>query len=508
MARGPGRPAQILGDSSELRSARLDLRARVAWLARVSRCASPEPAAARQATFAAKLQEVGVGASSTKVSLWENARQPFTLAELAGYEAVLDLPKGQLQATCEGLTRSLRPDGRQPLQRERALVGGQGLLDTVYDAATRQAATGGDWFALTSYWDHVPGSMVPITIVRQLVSTLLDEMVRSCGTAFVTRFQALCHLADHPVYAQVLVDSVLDFVSVPGVEPVIDALSLLGEGLADQTAPVLLQLGMDPLPRIRSGAVHALTTQIVLGTFPRELRPQLLRLIGSLCAGSLEDTVLARSLLVRLPPEEQAQGRSLLARRARPAGSDTPVPAPRPVNIDLSRYEVAARAATGLPSDPVLHRLLAEAHVHDLLELRHNACLLLMASPYRASLAEVSLAVLLERPGTPASVSAGVLLGYLAVPEQAESLEKALSHPSPAVHQQVLMALTHAVGVPHHVDLNTLTTTPGKPDKITLYAAGMAGHPHLKEWLDEPRQDQEVIDRCRWWLRNGTAIRT
>ncbi|AKU16730.1 hypothetical protein [Luteipulveratus mongoliensis] len=487
----------------------VDLRARVAWLARVSRCASSDPEATKQVAFADRMRAVGVSASSTKVSLWENAHQPMTLAVLAGYEKVLDLAPGQLQATCEGLSRSISASGRPSLQRARALGGGQQLLDTVYDAASRHATTGGDWFALTSYWDHMSDTMIPIAIVRSLTATLLSEMVRSCGTAYVTRYQALCHLADHPVYAQVLVDTILDFIAVPGVEPVIDAISLMGEGLAEQTAPVLLDLGADQFGRVRTGAVGALTNQIRMGTFPLSLRPRLRQLIGALCAGSLDDARLARQLIVRLPEEDQAEGLALLRRRTAPAPSGTARSLPPPTApVDLARFERAAQQATGLPSDPVLRRLLQEVHVHDRTELRHHACLLLMASPYRASLASVAAELLVERPGSPSSVSAAIMLSYLALPEHTDTLIELTRHPQPGVRQAALTAITHAAGVPADLDLLAASSTPDTPDAAARYAAGMGAHPSLPEWARSADMSTDVRERCRWWQRNGSAVRS
>ncbi|MDE9366042.1 hypothetical protein PZ938_10545 [Luteipulveratus sp. YIM 133132] len=509
MTRGPGRPAQILGDASDLDAPAVDLRTRVAWLARVSRCASADPAVSKQVAFAQRMREAGVGASSTKVSLWENAHQPMTLAVLAGYEQVLGLPSGQLQSTCEGLGRSIFSSGRSPLQRARALGGGQQLLDTVYDAVSHQATTGGDWFGLTSYWDHVPGAMVPVAIVRQLTATLLGEMVRACGVAYVTRYQALCHLADHPIYAQVLVDTVLDFVAVPGVEPVIDAISLLGEGLAEQTAPELLTLGADPVGRVRAGATAALANQIRMGSFPHALRPRLRQLIGALCAGSVDDARLARRLIVRLPESEREEGLAVLRRRTTPP-SQAPSPRrtlPTLVQVDTSRYERAAQEATGLPRDPVLRRLLHEVHVHDRIELRHHACLLLMASPYRTAVADVALTALREQPRTPAWAGAAILLSYLATEEHAADLLALTGHERDDVRQAALTALTHACGVPPEVDLLAASTLGGVPDAAVRYAAGMAAHPALGEWTRSETIPTDIRERCRWWQRHGAAVR-
>ncbi|KNX37302.1 hypothetical protein [Luteipulveratus halotolerans] len=427
---------------------------------------------------------------------------------LAGYEQVLGMPSGAMQATCEGLGRSIFASGRPALQRARALGGGQELLDTVYDGASRHSTTGGDWFALTSYWDHMHSTMIPLAIVRQLTATLLAEMVRSCGAAYVTRYQALCHLADHPIYAQVLVEAVLDFIAVPGVEPVIDAISLLGEGLPEQTAPVLLDLGADPAGRTRTGAVSALSNQIRMGAFPDELRPRLRQLVGALCAGSLDDARLARQLIVRMGPEDQAAGMELLRRRAAPAPATGVRPLPPPhAPVDLARFEHAAQEATGLPRDPVLRRLLQEVHVHDRVDLRHHACLLLMASPYRVSLADVALDVLTEQPGSASSVSAGIMLSYLATEDHAERLTALLPHSRPEVRMAALTALTHAQGVSPDLDLLALSSRTEFPDATVRYAAGMAAHPDLGSWAQSSTVPMEVRERCRWWQRNGSAVR-
>lgn len=508
VSRGPGRPALISGDSSELRAPQLNLRARVAWLARVSRCASSDPEITKQVSFAMRLRDVGFNASSTKVSLWENGHQAMTLTELRGYETVLGLPSGQLQAAASGLSRSLPSDGREPVLPARTAPAAQELLDTVYTAVQDQDAVGGDWFALTACWNDFPGAMVPLSIVRGLTRTLLDEMVRSCGIAYTTRFQALCQLAGHPVYGQVLVDSVLDLVAESGVEPVIDALSLLGHGVPEQTAPVLLDLARHPAGRIRVGAAHALTGQLISGVFPDQERTRLQQVIASLCAGTLDDARLARQLIVRLPDRQRQESIALLARRTAPAGdARRRLPAPT-ATLDLSHYERAARVATGLPGDPMLHRLLTEMHVHDLMELRHHAGLLLMASPYRESLAEQAVPVLRRESGTCASLDAGVLLSYLATPAQELPLLDALADAARPIRTAALTALTHAVGVSAQVDLVAQTGPSGVPDGVLLYAAGMSAHPQLAVWAETLAAYPDLQERCRWWQRHGSAIRS
>ena len=70
-----------------------------------------------------------------------------------------------------------------------------------------------------------------------------------------------------------------------------------------------------------------------------------------------------------------------------------------------------------------------------------------------------------------------------------------------------LTALTHAQGVSADLDLLALSTRPGVPDATVRYAAGMAAHPGLGSWAQSTSVPLEVRERCRWWQRNGSAVR-
>lgn len=502
MTPSAGRPARIADERTRGGDTGPDLRVRVAWLARSSRCASPQPDLRRQTSFARRLSALDINASPTRISMWENGHQALSLEALAGYERLLGLPAASLQATAAALARDHRGRGRAPLARARPAptdpAEGQRSLDAVYDNASRGTCTGGDWFALADHWLRVPTALTPVVVVRRLASTLVDELSRSCGAAYVTRFEALCRLAEHPVYSSVVVESVLGFVDVPGADAVIDVLAVLGE-CPPGALPDILDLAHQRGGRVRVGAVSAVCRQLASGRLSESQLTGVGALVDHLAVGEEGAVRLAREVLGQMPAAERRRLRPGLPERVEP-----PPPPPSSGAI-LGRYVETARTMTGLPQDPVLRRLLQELHTAEDPRARHQAALLLQAGPYRHALATEALEVLLTRTGTRDADVAGRLLTYLATAEQTEQLTRRVTGSPPAVVRVLLLALAHGGGLPPHVDLASVAVEPSLYGP-TIYSAGMSGHPQLDAW-SQRLTDATLRERAQWWLRRGPAVR-
>lgn len=500
MAPAAGRPTRITTDRGGVTGGRLDLRARMAWLARTVRCASGDPGNQRQVDFARRLTERGVNASNSRISMWENGHQAMSLEVMGGYERVLDLTPALLQATATALSRGVRRRGRLPIAEPRGEISqleGQRRLDAVYDAAMRGTCVGSDWFALAAYWNRVPTAMTPVAIVRQLMLVLVDEVARAVGPAYTTRYQALGMVIDHPVYSPIAVETIHDYAVETGVDSVMDVLGALGECQPNiAVTRELISLARTGNGRVRAGAVYALETSMLLRVLPQEALPHVQRLTQMLRAGSVQDLRLAERLVRQLIE---------LGVVERPSRVPRPAPDRRATSKVVAQYVTRAREATGLPQDPVLVNLLEEAHGHDHHQYRHHVALLLMASPYRPALADHALTVALSGPTGHEAYCAAWLLTYLAHPEQDAALLAAIANGPESLRSTLLMARTHARPVPPEVDLVALQPDTSSESPL-VYAAGMSQHPLLATWAGQ-NKDPSLRERAQWWQRHGGAVR-
>lgn len=498
---GRGRPRDLPVDTTPLRGARIDVRARVAWLLRTSRMASPYGGTGRE--FAARLTLAGHPFNESRVSRAEAARDDISGALVLAYERALRMPSGYLSGVCEALNRSLGTGehGHAKVWSRTDVVRRLTEIDVAIGAGR---VTGGDWLALAQLLDQPGGAMLPRRLQREWNYQLVTEMMRSLGPAYISRYAALARMIGNEDSRHPTADVVREAAFESGAQGKIDALTLLGEVpdpvlVAELTGYLTEQVGA-----IRHGAARALLQLITTGRLTREQAQTVSVAVLELARahpgdeGGVDAFMVARRLSLELTRKVV----TLLGWNPGAAGDGARIEAP----ARLASYVCEAEAESGVLGDAMLERLLREGLSNDFEERRHVALMLLTVSPYRDVLADTAVQVAETVHDPVARGAAGHLLTYLAGERQQSSLVKMLERDELDLQRVALGGLAHGAGVPLDIDLHRQLVNPGL-SSLAVYAAGMSGHPDVRS-SDWPRfATQDVRDSADWWVRHGSAIR-
>ncbi|MDF8263863.1 hypothetical protein [Luteipulveratus flavus] len=497
-ANSRGAPKQLPYDHNALRSARVDVRARIAWLLRISRMASP--VGGTGADFCRRLGVIGIKMDQAGLTRREVGDAEVTAELISGYETLLFLPDGHLLGVCDALSRTL--DSRRI--RPTRIVARENLRAELDDVSTRVrdgSARGADWLRMAQLITQPGGVVLPTYLQDEWTYELVDQMSRSVGGAYVARVEALSRLMREQHTMASIVRVVTEQIAEPGAQATADAVSVWGDGIdpASLEAAVRVLLTTEDGPRI--GAGHALLQRVINATMDRH---------------GVETVFAALRTLAHQDPEYGGEVAFRVARRASPllareiaqiVGKD-PL-GPRPGShieepAELRTYLAAATEESDLDGDQMLERLLREALSEDFEERRHHAHLVLMVSPYRRVLAATALRIAATTSSATARDAAGHMLSYLAGEEQRSGLLALLARPEQQLRSVALLGLAHGPGLPPEVDLRELMRTPGLAP-TALYAAGISGHPDLMDVRTHgPATVRASVD---WWVRRGPGIR-
>lgn len=492
-----GRPSHLPVDRTPFDGAEVDVRARIAWLLRVNRLTGP-PDARTLGRFVVLLAERRIVASPATVSRWESGQAEVPLPVLAAYEDVLGLHLGSLQ----GSVLHLLPDPGEELavRVPQGRLGRRELqnrLDDVYDRVARPAPTGVDWLELASLLLAWPAPVLPRALSQPLVARLLDEMQRSVGKAFFSRYAALRALVLDPGYYDQVVDAVLDVIADPNAQAVVDAVIVAGIAPSPEREGEFLGLLDHEHWRVRVGAAHALGDLAAARRLSTESFARLARRARTLTSDTFEGRTV--------PLEQLQQGLR--------AAAGTPVrrpSVPPPAAMRRIVHEVAARGReqTGIVDDPLLERLVKEAFSASNETARNMALWFIDSSPYREAVAGYAARVVDESPEPAVVRPAWGVLSYLVEREELPWLLGLLADPASPYLTEALTALGHGPGIDPDVDLAELARRATDPAGVWALtnAAGLSGHPVLVEWARDPAMTA-LRGPATWWLAHGAAVR-
>lgn len=509
-----GRPPSLPEDLTPFDAPTVDLGARAAWLLRVSRLLSSDEDARRLRTFAAQATDDGSSLDPARISQMETGAAPVTLPAITAYEDLLHLPAGTIRGTLQLLGQSL-PGAHSPVLVRPRPYDDPGLvqrrLDRVYASVQTGRAQGGDWLDLTDLLTSRPGMLLPTAVLDDLTYRLVGEMALSVGSAFTSRFLALRTMVVTPALSRSVARGVTALVDQPGVGPVIDVLTLLGETESVPNARQLVTMLRTRTGAARSGAAHALLNLVVMNNLPATEVASLERTIVELLGSGDDEACDTAMLLYRRLPRASA-------RRVRARLGGLPVEGePRlssPASLERRHRDHAvvrplarhALAGTPLDEDPLLLRLLREVVFSRRLERRHESSLLLMASPYRPALADALMVRMPLETDDEVRSAFSVLLGYLAGSSHVPALVGWLTSPDPDLRATALRALAHAGTVPPDLDLPGLAEDATVSDGALLYLAGMTGHPALEVLAVDRARNHEFRQQAGWWLSAGPRV--
>ena len=513
---------RIAYDETPLNAPSPDLPARLGWLLTMSRLHHPDASFEDGDRFAACLADAGFPADAGLVGRWESGQAPVPYEAITAYEQVLDLrpdlvgsTAGYLWASPPGpAAHAMRPR-LDPSSREFSR-----RLDGLVDAAEQGTAAARDWQSLGWHLSAVPMEHLRSPVWELLARRMVALLPRSVDVAYRQLSTAAMTLADRPRARDFLVDAIADYLSDPAVQVVANPLVLLDNLPTRQAARLVLEVVERPMNLVAyQMAVWLATQKLVRNELSASERTALQMLV--LHAWRRDPERAAEDLaelVAALPPGMRATLVQASSMAGRPGlgyavehGEDV---APATASGFASRVAEAAR--DGAPQDPaydedrMLARLVREALFHRDTARRHGAALLLSASPFASSTADVLLARL-ATPADPAPlrVRMAVLVRYLGGESHRLRLVRMLDRDVEEVAVPLIQALGHleySVTSDHTVR-SALHRDWSSRERAKLYVLGMTGSPGLPAIARSERAPEWQRSAARWWLDIGPAVR-
>lgn len=492
---------------------------RVAWLLATSRMLHPDPDLSTRDRFVGALKEQGLAVDNTRISRWESGSHAANDQVLHAYEGVLGLANGTLTSVVGGLRRNL---GSEHVARNPEPSGPDfGDLDRLLDGLTAAERTHG------SQWQAVANELTRYDRVylRQhewaaLCQQLVRELSRSVGLAYVRRYEAAATLIRHPSAQRHLSRALGSFVMHPDTQVVAPVLNLLTE-VDDQAASdlVLRMLGAESRG-LRRAASSVAAAKLRRGHIPdsslRQLEAYTVQALRR--AEPLDGALDAFDLAMQLPTTsftrvmESITDRRIQAQlgRSRSTGELLTRQQAAAVIADLGAATQADTEGNRHPEpDMMLRRLLREALLHTHKVRRHQAGLLLAASPYRNAVARQCHDLTGGSNYFLAARAWTLLMRVGHAGRRREILLRAMTETRPTLQSRALVNLglsKEPVSNPEAKAIlgNFDESSRGSVRHGTLFALGMSGTTALKPLC---QHEAEPIRRtASWWREQGPAI--
>lgn len=512
-ARKRGRPYRLPADPTPLEAGSPSLRHRIAWLLGVSRIHSTDPGLARRDCFIERLRDKGLVLDSTRLSRWESGHLPVSRVVMTAYEEVLGLAAGQLTvgATALVASRDFPPESRRQAEIDSVVL--HERLDVLFTEVLAGRAAGHLWVELAELLTWNPHVYLLPDSWAELSERLADELSRSTGLAYLSRFKAERLLVGHPDSRRAAVRAIGGVVTNPMTEFVTHPLTLLQEVEDPQANDLLLRLLQGGPPHRRSGASWAIAAKLQLGQLDTaEIERVEAAAVDILHSHpSLLHHIDALNLFLHLPPGSRARvsdaapdsARAALRQVANHAEVGDTDGAQR-VSVKMAT-SVQERTLTphSVEPDPMLQRLIREALFHGSHARRHQAALLLAASPYRAELG----GPLLRRASSDdelTAVAAVTAMTYVADDGQREALlHRGLSDARTSVRVGALMAFGQVVGrlsIDEAERLRRAMPAAGPLRTATIHVLGIGAASLLPQMSEG---DGAIAQAARWWGGSG-----
>lgn len=486
------------------------LAARTGWLLATSRIYAPDESVHRRSDVIDLLQQLGIVCDAARVSRWETGNQLAPLPVVRAYEQVTGRPHG----TLTGLAHALRPLSAAQSALPAPDLGEE--LDRHFQMDD-EVRSGADELELAILLASCSALYLEPGTWERLATRLLFRLVRSLGSEFVTRYEALRVLLSLPSASRHVLRTIGRYATDPDAHGVIQPITLLTELSHPRAQHLVLRMLSGDGHQLSAGAAWAAAVKLERGHFDDQAHALIERVVSqSVDKGPVHHDVDLVDVAARLPqPSVQrilarAAG-TQFGRRLHHVVTHGEV-APRERAADISS-EIAIATQEETPArrpvqrDQMLHRLIREALFHGHQARRHQAALLLAASPYAAALAR-QLAVRLTASSPTVSFYLAGLLRYVAVAEIERPLvDLAVGHGAAAVRERLLVAIGRLDGFPSPATESTLAklaTTDPDPAvrRSAVYALGMHASPELDRLASAPKP----IEGALWWQRLGPGL--
>ncbi|GAA1442547.1 hypothetical protein GCM10009641_57370 [Mycobacterium cookii] len=492
----------VVDDRTSLDGGTIDVAARTAWTLRMARLTA-QVDDNRMKTVAA-----AIGTSPARLSRAETGQlRDGSLVD--GYERVLGLPEGSLRAPIDVLARTFPWTSAVDARPGSPISTVSVLSELTERLEGSEDVTGGEWLR----WARaisVPGNVgLPTTLAQRIIDRLVQELSRSCGHGYPTRYEALAKVRCSD-YGFLVLRSARHEVDHPHAQGLGDLLSAVGEAATPDALQWCLGLLRAERPYVAMCGALALENMAEIsprGTFWSAVVPALVDAYDVSEPGSQHEEWIAH--LIRLAPASTWASAS--RRPARPLP-----PAPEVEGFERNEAnrqwkqcvaiadEVAGEAGVG--EQPMLARMLFDIGFGHWESRAVTAYLLLgslpaLAHPLWDRFGEMVDAEPDERlRHRMARRLHGALAGRLAAPATGW-----LESPDPVLRSAGMQIVGSSGG---RLPLDVVRRALADPDTVraATYSIGMGGHPVLPDIVADASLHADVRGSAAWWLERGPRV--
>lgn len=516
-----GRPYQVPEDHTPISGDSIDIDARVGWLLLMSRLHHPDPDLALGESFNAALRKVGLQADRSAVSRWESGKVTPRYSVLVAYEQALGLRVGQLTSVVNAQRRAFGGEGLPAWMPvlDASSEGFHAELDALFDQVINGPATGPEWTSLAHHVSAAGTMYVHGQVWAELTDTLISQMARSVGIAYLQRLEAVRLLLEHRVAHPYLLQATGRYLDDPAVQVINDPMGVLEISTAPEAAEVVLEkFFRTRSPEVLGAAADAVAIKIDAGCYTPAQLAEIERAVLARLQHRGASAAMLGELIMAMPPSSRGRlvaashglvGHEQVAQSAAHGERFSP-DVTRRVSQRISDA-IRDQLPTGnlYDEDKMTPRVIREALFSSRMGRSHYASLALNGSPFRPLLAD-QLAQELEQAGLddPMADRYARLLRYVATPRQEEALLAWLPKAPPAIARDFAVAVGHLPSDRCVSELVPLITGDRSlVDRSLIYALGMRQSTALILLAATPDQPEHVREAAGWWRRQGGAIR-
>lgn len=502
-----GAPLKPLDDPTPLTGPTIDVGVRIGWLLRMARLTAPERPAHRLGDMVTRLEWLGLRTSTSSLHRIETGAVRDDRV-VAAYEEALALAPHSLRASIDIVCRTFpySPVDRAPVHR----VASPEEMSRLHEPVLAGDAVGGQWREWARAMAQQGNVGLPVDQARDRVSALMGELVRSHGTSYLIRYDALATLR-RSAWGGVVREAAEAVLADPHVQMPNDVMSAVGEAFDDDTRSWMVDLLGDPRELLVEGAAIGLGVMAEAHAAPGFWAPVLDRVVAHYNAAAQDQGERWRWLshVLRLvPADELAAVRGDVAHPPSPVGESLR-PAGREALVRACQVHAEeSSAALGLPYQPLLARLLFEVVGEGRSSRSHASALLLGALPGLRRVAVDAVLSIAESHPDPSvrerATSRGASLVHDYLPP---TVRRRLQEADELSAREAAWLAIAGEQVDEAVLRRCLRTSdqlfgPGR----VLSVIGIAGSPVLGEILEEPGWSDEVRGAAAWWVRTGTRL--
>ncbi len=492
----------VVDDVTPLNGPTIDVASRIAWTMRMARVTADVPDS-RMKVVAAE-----IGTSPARMSRAETGQlRDGWLVD--GYERALGMPEGALRAPVDVLARTF-PASSPPDARPGTPISSVAeLSDLTERLDAGESVTGGDWLRWARSIARTGNIGLPVPVAHRVIRRLVEELARSCGHGYPTRYEALARIRGSD-YGFLVLQAARHEVAHPQAQGLADLLSAVGEAVTSDAVEWCLGLLSHERPYIALCGALALENMGEIspaGTFWPDVLAPLVRAFDTAEPGSSQEEWAAH--LLRLVPVATWPTTPL-----RPARQLPPAPgvegferhaANRQWRLCEEVADDVARTA-GVGEQPMLARLLFDIGYGHWESRAVTAYMLLGAVPALAH-------PLWDRFGTLVDAEPDERIRHRMARRLHGALSGRASGPAgtwldssdPVLRACALQMIGSAGEL---IDPGAIRRALADPATVraATYALGMSGHPELARVARDQGLDDQVRGSAQWWLERGPRV--